>query len=242
MMENRKSHALLDLPSRSKKGLKIERLLNLENHIQPIHLLEIGTGSGGISSYFGNHPKIQCEVNSVDVSDLRVSKSGYQFQLVSGTEVPFSDAQFDVVISNHVIEHVGVKADQLQHLKEIRRVLKPDGIGYLAVPNRWSLVEPHYRLAFLSCLPHTMRTPYLKLRKRGSYYDCEPLTPGQVERFLNEAGLKGCNKCPEATITTLLIERPDGLLTAILQKVPKSIIGLFNQINPTLVYKIQRNM
>ncbi|MCR6651643.1 MAG: class I SAM-dependent methyltransferase [Cellvibrionaceae bacterium] len=240
MTEDRQAHALLDLHSRGKKALKIERLLNLENFSQPIRLLEIGTGSGGISSYFGNHPKIRCNVSSVDVVDLRISNDGYQFQLVSGTEVPYSDAQFDVVISNHVIEHVGTGADQLQHLKEICRVLKPNGTGYLAVPNRWSLIEPHYRLAFLSCIPQPMRTPYLKLRKRGTYYDCEPLTLNQTECLLNEAGLKGFNKCPEATIMALQIERPNSLLTMLVQKIPKSFIGLFNQINPTLIYKIHR--
>jgi SAM-dependent methyltransferase len=30
-----------------------------------------------------------------------------------------------------------------------RRVLRPGGVLYLAVPNRWSLVGPRYRLPFL---------------------------------------------------------------------------------------------
>jgi SAM-dependent methyltransferase len=241
MTEPRKAHAQLDLQSRGKKALKIEQILNMKSLAQPIRLLEIGTGSGGISSYFGNHPEIRCEVSSVDVVDLRVSKEGYQFQLVSGTEVPYPDSLFDVVISNHVIEHVGNKTEQLQHLKEIHRVLKPNGTGYLAVPNRWSLIEPHYRLAFLSWLPKTMRTPYLQLRNRGSHYDCEPLTLGQIECLLNDAGLEGCNKCPEATIMTLQIERPSSFLTKLFQKIPIPFIGLFNQVNPTLIYKIHRN-
>ena len=37
----------------------------------------------------------------------------------------------------------------MKHLREIRRVLRRDGLAYLAVPNRWALVEPHYRLALL---------------------------------------------------------------------------------------------
>jgi SAM-dependent methyltransferase len=38
-------------------------------------------------------------------------------------------------------------------LDEVWRVLKPGGLAYLACPNRYSLVEPHYRLPFLSWFP-----------------------------------------------------------------------------------------
>lgn len=242
MATKRNAHAHMDLDLRGKKGLKIELLLDLQTLPNPIRLLEIGTGSGGISSYFGKHRKFRCEVDSVNVNDVRISKDAYNFQLVTGTELPYPNSKFDVVISNHVIEHVGIEAEQLRHWKEIGRVLKPSGIGYLAVPNRWSLIEPHYQLALLSCLPKSLRTAYLRLRKRGSHYDCEPLTLAQIERLLNETGLKGCNKYPEATIITPKIERPHSFLTEIFQKIPLPIIGLFIRINPALIYKLNRNI
>ena len=62
-------------------------------------------------------------------------------EVTQGVELPFDDARFDVVISNHVIEHVGDEAAQHAHLREIRRVMKADGSAYLAVPNRWMLTE-----------------------------------------------------------------------------------------------------
>ena len=43
---DRLPHAVLDLPSRRLKALKIERLLDLSERHQPMRLLEIGTGSG----------------------------------------------------------------------------------------------------------------------------------------------------------------------------------------------------
>jgi ubiquinone/menaquinone biosynthesis C-methylase UbiE len=55
--------------------------------------------------------------------------------LITGTHLPFADDSFDVVLSNHVIEHV---EDQGEHLKELRRVLREDGICYLATPNKSS--------------------------------------------------------------------------------------------------------
>lgn len=51
-------HVALDLASRDRKAQKIERLLGLADRPQPIRLLEIGTGSGGIAHYFGTHPRL----------------------------------------------------------------------------------------------------------------------------------------------------------------------------------------
>jgi methylase of polypeptide subunit release factors len=49
-------HAVLDLPSRRWKAMKIERLLGLDDSGAPVRMLEIGTGSGGIAAYFAQHP------------------------------------------------------------------------------------------------------------------------------------------------------------------------------------------
>jgi SAM-dependent methyltransferase len=46
-------------------------------------------------------------------------------------QMPFGDHDFDVVLCNHVLEHV---ADDLQALREIHRVLKPGGWALLQVP------------------------------------------------------------------------------------------------------------
>ena len=51
----RQPHAVLDLPSRQLKAIKIERLLGLDKSTGKIRFFEIGVGSGGISYYFGSH-------------------------------------------------------------------------------------------------------------------------------------------------------------------------------------------
>lgn len=158
----RRPHAALDLAGRREKALKIERLLGLAATDEPRRLLEVGTGSGAIAQYFAKHRSLSFEVTGVDVVDQRVVTDQYQFRLVDGTALPFPDESFNVVLSDHVIEHVGDRDAQLHHLTEMRWVKASGATGYLAVPNRWALVEPHYRLAFLSWVPRSLRSTYLR--------------------------------------------------------------------------------
>lgn len=239
-MPERQPHAVLDAASRSAKALKIERLLNLINRPQPLRLLEIGTGSGGIAHYFANHNAMRCEVVAVDVVDNRSVSEGYEFHLVRGVALPFADANFDVVVSNHVIEHVGDARAQVQHLSEIRRVMRRDGVGYLAVPNRWMLTEPHYHLMFLSWLPEAWRTPYLRAMHRGENYDCRPLTMPHLERLLGDAGLKHRNLSVEALRATFEIERPDTRGARLLRVLPDTPLWLLRRLIPTLIYEFHR--
>ncbi len=46
-------------------------------------------------------------------------------------QIPLSDASFDVIICNHLLEHV---ADDRQALRELYRVLRPGGWGVISVP------------------------------------------------------------------------------------------------------------
>jgi SAM-dependent methyltransferase len=233
----RQPHAVLDLPSRRLKGLKIERLLDLASRPQPLRILEVGTGSGGIANYFGTHPQLRCEVDAVDVRDNRLVTEGYHYQQVTGTQLPFADDSFDVVLTNHVIEHVGDEQAQRTHLAELHRVLRPYGVGYLAVPNRWMLVEPHYKLVFLSWLPHPWRTPYLRAMRKGEVYDCEPLQMVQLQRLLAGAGFEYRNLCIDALRATFEIEHPYSAATSVLRGIPDGLLMPWRRIIPTLIYR-----
>ena len=46
-------------------------------------------------------------------------------------QIPFGENTFDVVLCNHVLEHVG---DDIKAMQEIHRVLKPGGFAILQVP------------------------------------------------------------------------------------------------------------
>jgi len=233
-----RGHAALDLESRRLKAAKVAELLGLANVSTSMRVLEIGCGSGAIAHYFASHPA-RHQVDAVDVYDSRVVRDGYHFQTVAGTELPFDDATFDVVISNHVVEHVGGRMDQMSHLAEMRRVMKPGGLAYLAVPNRWRVMEPHYRLPFLSMLPVQLRSPYLHLLHCRSY-DCLPLSSREIERMFRQSNLRFHRPGPRALKTTLRLERPGGRTTRISRFVPDAALLRLQPIMPTLVYELER--
>jgi ubiquinone/menaquinone biosynthesis C-methylase UbiE len=187
-------------------------------------MLDIGTGAGYIAQYFAARAP---SLLSVDVVDERVAR-GFDFRLVANELLPSADASHDVVISNHVIEHVD---DQERHLREIARVLKPGGIAYLATPNRFALIEPHFKLPFLSWIPAVMRHPYVRLTRRAPRYDVSPLTFAMLHNLAAKAGLS-------VTDYSLLIAREE--LAARLPFAPR-LPEVVRQVLPSFIVVLRRN-
>ena len=235
----RSGHAVLDLPSRDSKAMKIARLLGFGRDGPRKRLLEVGCGSGGISHWFGTAGTMGWDVEAVDVEDVRLARDGYSFRAVAGTTLPFDDADFDVVLTNHVIEHVGDASAQASHLAEIHRVMKPDGIGYLAVPNRWMLVEPHFKLPFLSWLPMPLSHAYVRLAGKGTHYDCRPLACGRIERMLADSGFAWRQHAGDGLRLTFELENPGApLYRHGLRHVPDAVYSVVRRAFPTLIYTL----
>jgi SAM-dependent methyltransferase len=204
-------------------------------------MLEIGCGSGGISHWFGTAGQMGWDVHALDVEDVRLVHDGYSFQVVRDVSLPFDDESFDVVVSNHVIEHVGDAATQGRHLREVRRVLRGDGRAYLAVPNRWMLVEPHFKLPFLSWLPRPIADAYVRLMGRGTHYDCRPLSRARLQRMLDQAGFAWHQHAEDALRLTFELENPGTpLYRYLLRHVPSTAWRWMRPVFPTLIYTLGR--
>ena len=235
----RQPHAILDGDSRRLKAQKIARLVETVRPLRGARLLDIGAGSGYIASNLGELVGGEGEVWAVDVNDQRRTNDGYRFKAVTGTALPFEDDAFDVVLSNHVIEHVGDRSAQLHHLREVGRVLAPGGVCYLAVPNRWGLVEPHFRLPFLSWIPGPLRDPYVRAAHRGTHYDCNLPTRGEATRLFSEAGFRH----EEATIAAMRVLREletMSVATRMLCSAPEPVLRALLPLNPTMIFLLRR--
>lgn len=239
-MTDPSSHAALDIPGRFLKAEKIQRLLvPVLAGRRGLRLLEIGTGSGGIAHFFATRVPEVSRVVAVDVRDQRTTTGPYDFIRYDGHRLPFEDQAFDIVVSNHVIEHVGGRVEQAVHLREIARVLDERGCGYLASPSRWQFIEPHFRLAGLSWLPRRWRDRYLRLAGRGDAYDCDPLSHRELERMIRLARLGAANINAEALSIALCLEpRPRPLRAVLRLAVP--VLRAFHRLSPTMVYRLAR--
>lgn len=110
--------------NRIEKAKKIITILeeSLQKPIKDLTILDIGTGNGEIANYIADQKN---HVYSVDVQKLVDDKKcSFHFIQVKDERLPFADHFFDVVISNHVIEHL---ENGMRHLNEIYRVVKPRG-------------------------------------------------------------------------------------------------------------------
>ena len=147
-------------------------------------ILDLGCGSGHIAESFsaGN------EVVAADVVDQRTTpgKESFQFTLLDSAILPFADGFFDVVIYNHVFY---CTFDKLGQLKEIRRILRKDGICYFASVNRYFPFEGVTRLPLIHYLPGSMFR-YIYKRIRTDDDDLFPVGYHKIIRLIEQAGFK----------------------------------------------------
>jgi len=94
-------------------------------------IIEVGCGAGGILNAFKRRGFM---VKGIDLGEeyLEYGRTAHGLDLVSGSldSVKLSQAP-DVVIYNHVLEHV---LDPLKELLKVRQVLADDGVVFIGVP------------------------------------------------------------------------------------------------------------
>lgn len=168
---DRGAHVVDDPGSRARKAEAIGGVLTERRPLPGLRLLDDGCGSGHIAAHLATLVGTGGFVLALDRGDGRVARSGAGFTIADGGHLPLRDRSIDVVVSNHVLEHVGDHPDQARYLTEIRRVLRDDGLLYLAVPNRFRLLEAHYDLPLLSWLPGPAADRYVRLLGRADWYD-----------------------------------------------------------------------
>jgi ubiquinone/menaquinone biosynthesis C-methylase UbiE len=112
---------------------RIRKLIELAEIKETDKLIEVGCGAGHILE------RVSAGIlHGIDISDIQIERAkerlGKNVELIKapGEKIPYEDNYFDKILCSEVIEHV-LDPDPL--LREMRRVLKPDGILSLSIPN-----------------------------------------------------------------------------------------------------------
>ena len=134
-------------------------------------VLDIGCSTGYLTKYYASQFNyvigIDIDENAIKYARTHNSGQNLKYEIGDSLNLDFPDNSIDIVICTHIYEHV---PDPKQMMNQIYRVLKPGGFCYFVAGNRLVLIEPHYRLPFLSIMPKWMANYYLRLTKNGKYY------------------------------------------------------------------------
>lgn len=123
-------------PAFRRRAEVIIRNLSLKNGDK---ILEVGCGRGFYGSIIGRFfPKISYTGIDINEAHLQIAKvfaraSNVHFRKINATKLPFPDKSFNKIICTEVLEHI--ENDRLA-LAELHRVLKPNGIAIITVPNK----------------------------------------------------------------------------------------------------------
>ena len=182
--------AMYNRQARERKAMTLLAVLQdffKETDTSSLTLLDMGSSTGIIDNFLADHFG-QVTGTDIDEEAIEYAKDTFQknnldFRTADAMNLDFSNDSFDVVVCTQIYEHV---PDAQIMLKEISRVLKPGGICYFAAGNRLNLMEPHYRLPFLSILPRPLAHIYMKITGKGSHYHEKHLTLPGLRKLASE--------------------------------------------------------
>jgi 2-polyprenyl-3-methyl-5-hydroxy-6-metoxy-1,4-benzoquinol methylase len=161
-----------DRARRERKAAKVIAILNdAIGALEELDLLDIGCSTGLMTNLYARHVRTAIGTD-IDLPALRFAvqnpeATNVSWSMMDSQRLGFPDDCFDVVTCTHIYEHV---PDAQALMDEIHRVLKPGGICFFSAGNRFSLMEPHYRLPLLSVVPKGLAHWYLRILGRGTHY------------------------------------------------------------------------
>lgn len=161
-------------------------------------------------------------VETLEFLKIRAKQMGFENIHIFAASIkylPFSDNFFDLVILNGVLEWVGLEEDvilekhwkgkrngkhiypktpeemQIDVLKELNRVLKPEGSLCIAIENRYGIQyfltcpDNHNNVRFVSFLPRFFADKISRLMGKGAYRTYI-YSPRQLVNLLRKSGFK----------------------------------------------------
>jgi SAM-dependent methyltransferase len=190
-VESEDKRATLGHPSQVwTRGL--ERRLAMIREQVPLEGKRIYDIGCGVGAFVRRLRDFSDDVYGTDIDAEHVAEGSLEVPnlgLAVGESMPFADNTFDVILLHEVLEHVD---DDIQTLREARRVLAPGGRIVVFCPNRLYPFETHGiflgkryvfgNIPFVGYLPDAARD---RLVPHARAY-----TRGQLRRVYRRAGLK----------------------------------------------------
>lgn len=155
--------------------VELEIISNLLELKEDYTVLEIGCGNGFYSALLSPHVKKvftgDLETANANTHTMGIAKakgllkklniSNVNLASFSGVNLPFRSGVFDLVFTSSTLEHI---SDRVEVIKEIKRVLKPEGKAIIIVPNFTTSIYSVLHLPLYLCMAVCRRI----IRKKSS--------------------------------------------------------------------------
>ena len=177
------SHSLISNVRRKRCKL----LLGLIDTIgkAPIRILDVG-GTLSFWEVCGFTGAPNCEITLLNLDKVEVSEKYEYIKGVQGNGAEmgiYEDKEFDLVVSDSVIEHIWDCEKQKKMAREIQRVGK---WYFVQTPNFFFPVEPHLLFPFFHFLPLLVRTQLLRCFGLGARKPVRLLKKREVRQLFPE--------------------------------------------------------
>jgi SAM-dependent methyltransferase len=236
---------LFDPAGRLEKAAKVVAVLSdyFGDRTTQVTVVDIGCSTGIMTRHFAGAFGCVIGLDNDHVGVLHgrrlaeqagIDSGKLQFLAGDGCRMPLAGNSVDAVICNQVYEHVD---DQPALMSEIYRILKPGGACYFGIGTRHVLIEGHYKLPFLSWVPHSIAHLYMKLVGKDAKYDVRLLSYRNLRRLAKDFGIvdytidvikHGGKYCDQSRgrIRRFVAMWPTWLLRAILPVIPVHVWAL----------------
>jgi ubiquinone/menaquinone biosynthesis C-methylase UbiE len=156
-------------------------------------VLDCGTGTGRIPILIAQqNPNLRIigvdmssnmlKIGESNVSDAALT-SNVRLQRADATQLPFPDNQFDMVVSNSLIHHL---PDPLPLLKEVNRVIKPNGCIFIR-----DLMRPHFTIDVQALVKQYCADCNDRQRKLFQDSLLAAFTIEEIDDLLSRSGIHG---------------------------------------------------
>jgi len=231
-----------DEGSRKKKAQKILAILDDAlggRDPKTLRLLDVGSSAGIILSELAQRFGTVIGVD-IDEAGLSLAKryapENESLVLGDAMSMPFGDETFDVVILNHVYEHV---PDPARLVDESWRVVRPDGLVYFAADNRFGPIEPHHRLPLLSWFPREIAHLYLRVTGKGDHYYEQLASLPSLRRLVARFAVDDYTM---KVITDPSRFAADDMLGrgSLLSKLPRALLAILYPFSPSYLWLLRK--
>jgi GT2 family glycosyltransferase/ubiquinone/menaquinone biosynthesis C-methylase UbiE/predicted nucleic acid-binding Zn-ribbon protein len=130
------------IPNQTDKQMEIEHLQRYQSLLHVVKdkvVLDAATGEGYGAFLLSQSAKavVGVDINEETIihAQSKYSKDNLTFIQASIESIPLDDQSFDVIVSFETIEHVHEEI-QRRFMKEVKRLLKPDGLFIISTPNK----------------------------------------------------------------------------------------------------------